>query len=68
VLACERRLEGVRPLLADAEAAAEHLARVLTDAASTSEIQSKLQGVNKQYKALQDKLDQRKAEIEAMLK
>ncbi|KAL1115034.1 hypothetical protein AAG570_007065 [Ranatra chinensis] len=65
---CERQLEGVRSLLADAEAAGEGLCRVITDAATRAEIQAKLTAVAKQYNALQAKLDQRKAEIESMLK
>uniref|UniRef100_A0A0K8TB91 Dystonin n=1 Tax=Lygus hesperus TaxID=30085 RepID=A0A0K8TB91_LYGHE len=66
--ACERQLEGARQLLADAEAAGEHLCKVLTDAASRADIQAKLASVNKQYNALQAKLDQRKAELEGYLR
>ncbi|BET00336.1 Growth-Arrest-Specific Protein 2 Domain [Nesidiocoris tenuis] len=66
--ACERQLEGARQLLADAEAAGEQLCKVLTDAASRADIQAKLAAVNKQYNALQAKLDQRKAEIEGYLR
>nr|XP_024217733.1 dystonin isoform X10 [Halyomorpha halys] len=65
---CERQLEGVRQLLADAEAAGAELCRVLTDPASRSDIQAKLGEVNKQYSLLQAKLDLRKAEIEALVK
>lgn len=42
--------------------------QVLTDAASRADIQAKLAAVNKQYNALQAKLDQRKAELEGYLR
>lgn len=64
----ERQLEGQRPLLADIEAAGAHLSEVLTDPASRAEIQSKLQGLARQYNTLQKKLDHRKAEIEGSLR
>ncbi|XP_054274796.1 dystonin isoform X14 [Macrosteles quadrilineatus] len=64
----ERQLEGVRPLLADAEAAGAQLCDVLSDPASRAEIQGKLQAVNRQYNTLQKKLDLRKAEIEGSLR
>jgi dystonin len=64
----ERQLEGKRPLLADAEAAGEQLCRVLGDAASRAEIQGKLGQVNRQYQALQRKLDHRKAELEGSMR
>lgn len=64
----ERQLEGVRPLLADAESAGEHLCDVLSDPASRAEIQAKLSAVNRQYNTLQKKLDHRKAEIEGSLR
>jgi dystonin len=64
----ERQLEGKRPLLADAEAAGEQLCQVLEDAASRSEIQGKLTQVNRQYQAIQRKLDMKKAELEGSLR
>ncbi|XP_024083973.1 microtubule-actin cross-linking factor 1 isoform X6 [Cimex lectularius] len=68
IQACERQLEGARQLLADAEAAGEELCKVLTDAGSRAEIQGKLSAVNKQYNALQAKVDRRRAEIEGLLR
>ncbi|XP_073988701.1 dystonin-like protein short stop isoform X27 [Rhodnius prolixus] len=65
---CERQLEGARQLLAEVESAGEQLCLVLTDQASRADIQSKLSDVNRQYTTLQAKLDQRKAEIEALLR
>ncbi|XP_046680771.1 dystonin isoform X32 [Homalodisca vitripennis] len=64
----ERQLEGVRPLLADAESAGAQLCDVLSDPASRAEIQAKLAAVNRQYNTLQKKLDLRKAEIEGSLR
>lgn len=64
----ERQLEGVRPLLADAESAGAQLCDVLSDPASRAEIQGKLAAVNRQYNTLQKKLDLRKAEIEGSLR
>ncbi|XP_050668123.1 dystonin isoform X25 [Leptidea sinapis] len=64
----ERQLEGQRPLLADLEGAGAALAEVLGDASSRQDIQNKLAAAGRQYDALQRKLDNRKAEIEAALK
>lgn len=54
--------------MADAEAAGEQLCNVLGDAASRAEIQGKLNQVNRQYQALQRKLDHRKAELEGNIR
>lgn len=64
----ERQLEGQRPLLADAEHAADELCKVLGDPASRADIMSRIGAVGKQYHALQKKLDQRKAETESALR
>lgn len=64
----DRQLEGQRPLLADAEHAADELCKVLGDPASRSDVMARIGGVDKQYQALQKKLDQRKAETEAALR
>lgn len=64
----ERQLEGQRPLLADAEAAAANLCNVLSDPASRADVNARVAGVNKQYQALQKKLDNRKAETDAALR
>ncbi len=64
----ERQLEGQRPLLADLEAAGAQLCDVLSDPTSRAEIQGKLSAVNRQYNNLQKKLDNRKAEIEGLLR
>lgn len=64
----ERQLEGQRPLLADAEAAAAALCNVLGDPASRADVNARVGVVGKQYQALQKKLDNRKAETEAALR
>ncbi|XP_070505717.1 microtubule-actin cross-linking factor 1 isoform X18 [Chironomus tepperi] len=64
----ERQLEGQRPLLADAEHAADELCKVLGDPASRADVMARIGAVDKQYQALQKKLDQRKAETEAALR
>ncbi|XP_045455993.1 microtubule-actin cross-linking factor 1 [Melitaea cinxia] len=64
----ERQLEGQRPLLADLEAAGAALGHVLADAGARQDVAAKLAAAARQYDALQRKLDQRKAEIEAALK
>ncbi|XP_076267566.1 dystonin-like protein short stop isoform X46 [Rhynchophorus ferrugineus] len=64
----ERQLEGQRPLLADLEANGAQLCEVLSDPASRADIQGKLASVDRQYKALQKKLDLKKAEIEGSLR
>lgn len=64
----ERQLEGQRPLLADAEHAADELCKVLGDPASRADVMSRIGAVDKQYQALQKKLDQRKAETESALR
>lgn len=64
----ERQLEGQRPLLADAEAAGIQLCSVLSDSSSKTDIQCKLMFVDKFYGNLQKKLDQKKAEVEAILR
>lgn len=64
----ERQLEGQRPLLADAEHAADELCKVLGDPASRADVMARIGAVGKQYQALQKKLDQRKAETESALR
>uniref|UniRef100_A0AAG5DJS3 Dystonin n=1 Tax=Anopheles atroparvus TaxID=41427 RepID=A0AAG5DJS3_ANOAO len=64
----ERQLEGQRPLLADSEAAAETLCRVLSDPASRADVNARVAAVGKQYQTLQKKLDMRKAETDAALR
>lgn len=64
----ERQLEGQRPLLADAEAAAAALCNVLGDPASRADVNARVGALGKQYQALQKKLDNRKAETEAALR
>lgn len=64
----DRQLEGQRPLLADAEAAATALCNVLGDPASRADVNARVGALGKQYQALQKKLDNRKAEIEAALR
>lgn len=64
----DRQLEGQRPLLADAEAAAAALCNVLSDPASRADVNARVGAIGKQYQALQKKLDNRKAEMEAALR
>ncbi|XP_037048334.1 dystonin isoform X46 [Bradysia coprophila] len=64
----DRQLEGQRPLLADAEAAAAALCNVLGDPASRADVNARVGALGKQYQALQKKLDNRKAEMEAALR
>ncbi|XP_050079926.1 dystonin isoform X41 [Anopheles maculipalpis] len=64
----ERQLEGQRPLLADSEAAAETLCRVLSDPVSRADVNARVTAVGKQYQTLQKKLDMRKAETDAALR
>lgn len=64
----DRQLEGQRPLLADAEAAAAALCNVLSDPASRADVNARVGAIGKQYQALQKKLDNRKAETEAALR
>ncbi|XP_058462232.1 dystonin isoform X43 [Malaya genurostris] len=64
----ERQLEGQRPLLADSEAAAEALCRVLSDPASRADVNARVVAVGKQYQNLQKKLDHRKAETDSALR
>uniref|UniRef100_A0A182WG21 Uncharacterized protein n=1 Tax=Anopheles minimus TaxID=112268 RepID=A0A182WG21_9DIPT len=64
----ERQLEGQRPLLADSEAAAETLCRVLSDPVSRADVNARVSAVGKQYQTLQKKLDMRKAETDAALR
>ncbi|XP_040167530.1 dystonin isoform X47 [Anopheles arabiensis] len=64
----ERQLEGQRPLLADSEAAAETLCRVLSDPVSRADVNARVAAVGKQYQTLQKKLDMRKAETDAALR
>lgn len=64
----DRQLEGQRPLLADAEAAAAALCNVLGDPASRADVNARVGALDKQYQALQKKLDNRKAETEAALR
>uniref|UniRef100_A0A182NPJ5 Uncharacterized protein n=1 Tax=Anopheles dirus TaxID=7168 RepID=A0A182NPJ5_9DIPT len=64
----ERQLEGQRPLLADSEAAAETLCRVLSDPVSRADVNARVAAVGKQYQTLQKKLDNRKAETDAALR
>ncbi|XP_046810523.1 dystonin isoform X32 [Lucilia cuprina] len=64
----ERQLEGQRPLLADAEQSAAALCNILGDPASRADVNSRVAALEKQYQALQKKLDTKKAETEATLR
>lgn len=64
----ERQLEGQRPLLADAEQTATALCNILGDPASRADVNSRVAALEKQYQALQKKLDTKKAETEATLR
>ncbi|XP_054090016.1 dystonin isoform X14 [Zeugodacus cucurbitae] len=64
----DRQLEGQRSLLADAEQSAVLLCNVLGDSASRADVNSKVAALEKQYQALQRKLDTKKAETEAALR
>ncbi|XP_037953249.1 dystonin isoform X36 [Teleopsis dalmanni] len=64
----DRQLEGQRPLLADAEQSAAALCNILGDPASRADVNSRVVALEKQYKALQKKLDTIKAETEASLR
>lgn len=64
----ERQLEGQRPLLADVEQAADALCKILGDPASRADVNGRVAGLQKQYQALQKKLDNRKAETESALR
>ncbi|GAB0086991.1 microtubule-actin cross-linking factor 1 [Sergentomyia squamirostris] len=63
-----RQLEGQRPLLADAEAAAANLCEVLEDPNSRADVNNRVAELAKQYEALQKKLDKRRAEAERALR
>ncbi|KQS62694.1 uncharacterized protein Dere_GG22462, isoform AD [Drosophila erecta] len=64
----ERQLEGQRPLLADVEHSATTLCNILGDPASRADVNSRVAALEKQYLALQKKLDTKKAETEASLR
>ncbi|XP_034478277.1 dystonin isoform X20 [Drosophila innubila] len=64
----ERQLEGQRPLLADVEQSATTLCNILGDPASRADVNSRVAALEKQYLALQKKLDTKKAETEASLR
>ncbi|XP_017836803.1 dystonin isoform X21 [Drosophila busckii] len=64
----ERQLEGQRPLLADVEQAAATLCNILGDPASRADVNSRVAALEKQYQALQKKLDTKKAETESALR
>ncbi|XP_030554519.1 dystonin isoform X15 [Drosophila novamexicana] len=64
----ERQLEGQRPLLADVEQSAATLCNILGDPASRADVNSRVGALEKQYQALQKKLDTKKAETEASLR
>ncbi|XP_032597099.1 dystonin isoform X10 [Drosophila grimshawi] len=64
----ERQLEGQRPLLADVEQSAATLCNILGDPASRADVNSRVAALEKQYSALQKKLDTKKAETEASLR
>ncbi|XP_043643829.1 dystonin isoform X25 [Drosophila teissieri] len=64
----ERQLEGQRPLLADVEQSAATLCNILGDPASRADVNSRVAALEKQYLALQKKLDTKKAETEASLR
>ncbi|XP_064538221.1 uncharacterized protein shot isoform X24 [Drosophila montana] len=64
----ERQLEGQRPLLADVEQSAATLCNILGDPASRADVNSRVAALEKQYQALQKKLDTKKAETEASLR
>ncbi|XP_055691757.1 dystonin isoform X3 [Lutzomyia longipalpis] len=63
-----RQLEGQRPLLADAEAAAANLCEVLEDPNSRADVNNRVAELAKQYETLQKKLDNRRAEAERALR
>ncbi|XP_034137703.1 dystonin isoform X30 [Drosophila guanche] len=64
----ERQLEGQRPLLADVEQSAATLCNILGDPASRADVNGRVAALEKQYSALQKKLDTKKAETEASLR
>ncbi|XP_055855327.1 dystonin isoform X46 [Episyrphus balteatus] len=64
----ERQLEGQRPLLADAEQSAAALCNILGDPASRADVNGRVAALEKQYQALQKKLDTKKAETESSLR
>ncbi|XP_053967033.1 dystonin isoform X12 [Anastrepha ludens] len=64
----DRQLEGQRSLLADAEQSAVLLCNILGDSASRNDVNSRVSALEKQYQALQRKLDTKKAETEASLR
>ncbi|KAM8712590.1 hypothetical protein ACLKA7_012999 [Drosophila subpalustris] len=64
----ERQLEGQRPLLADVEQSATTLCNILGDPASRADVNSRVAALEKQYLALQKKLDTKKAETETSLR
>ncbi|KAL1415473.1 hypothetical protein MTO96_006816 [Rhipicephalus appendiculatus] len=66
--ALEERLEAQRPPLAEAEARAENLCELLSDAASRSEVRARLGSAQKLYNGLNRKINNRKAELESSLK
>lgn len=62
------QLERQRPLLAGLETVGEQLCAVLSDASSKAEVAQKLSQVDKMHSQLQKKLDNRRAELENLLK
>ena len=62
------QLESQRPLLAEVETVGEQLCAVLSDASSKAEVGQKLSQVDKLYSQLQKKMDNRRAELENLLR
>ncbi|EFX86426.1 hypothetical protein DAPPUDRAFT_313136 [Daphnia pulex] len=62
------QLEGQRPLIAGLETVGEQLCAVLSDASSKAEVAQKLSQIDKMHAQLQKKLDNRRAELENLLK
>ena len=61
-------LESQRPLIAGLETVGEQLCAVLSDPSSKAEVAQKLSQVDKMHSQLQKKLDNRRAELENLLK
>ncbi|XP_059350791.1 microtubule-actin cross-linking factor 1, isoforms 1/2/3/4/5-like isoform X3 [Daphnia carinata] len=62
------QLESQRPLIAGLETVGEQLCAVLSDASSKAEVAQKLSQIDKMHAQLQKKLDNRRAELENLLK
>lgn len=64
----EESLDMQRPALADLESACEKLCDLLTDNASKNEVRNRVAGVRKMFDELQQKINNRKTELQSILK